>query len=152
MAPKNYMPEKIDDHDGENNADGEQQVQVEDPSNSQNNAPHGPEPALLPASSQSSEDEREWNSRFDTTANDGGCFWMALDSNGSVTGSSSNDHGPSPQTMQIAQVLRGLIAQREEEDREDARRAAEEAARPKSKAKPAPKARFQNYKKKNRKN
>ena len=77
---------------------------------------------------------------------------MALDSNGSVTGSSSNDHGPSPQTMQIAQVLRGLIAQREEEDREDARRAAEEAARPKSKAKPAPKARFQNYKKKNRKN
>ena len=151
MAPKNYTPEKIDDHDGENNADGEQQVQVEDPNSSQN-APHGPEPALLPASSQSSEDEREWNSRFDTTANDGGCFWMALDSDGTVTGSSSNDHGPSLQTMQIAQVMMGLIARREEEDREDALRAAEEAQRPKAKAKPAPKARFQNYKKKNRKN
>ena len=87
MAPKNYTPQKNSDHEEENNnADGEQQM--EDSNNSQN----APEDGLgdtcptsaLPASSPSSEDEREWNSRFDPTTPNGGCFWMALNSDGSV--------------------------------------------------------------------
>ena len=152
MAPKNYTLQKNSDHEEENNnADGEQQM--EDSNNSQN-APDGlgdtcPTSAL-PASSPSSEDEREWNSRFDPTTPNGGCFWMALNSDGSVAGcSSSNTHGPSTTTMQIAEVMMGLIQRREQEDAQSSQAAANDAARPK--AKPKPKARFLNYKKKDRK-
>ena len=151
MAPKNYTLQKNSDHEEENNnADGEQQM--EDSNNSQN-APDGlgdtcPTSAL-PASSPSSEDEREWNSRFDPTTPNGGCFWMALNSDGSVAGSSTNTHGPSEQTMRIAEVLMGLVQRREQEDAQSSQAAANDAARPK--AKPKPKARFLNYKKKDRK-
>ena len=130
---------------------------MEDSNNSQN-APDGlghtcptttTVSSALPASSPSSEDEREWNSRFDPTTPNDGCFWMALNSDGSVAGSSTNTHGPSEQTMRIAEVLMGLFQRREQEDAQSSQ-AADDAARPK--AKPKPKARFLNYQKKDRKN
>ena len=140
---------------------------MEDPNNSQG-APGGDEQIMsptysseLPASSLSSENKREWNSRFantttplqgsssqsNTTGETGG-FWMALNDDGNVAGSTPNQHGPSTASMQLAQVLMGFLAQRGQEDQEEAWMGmAAETTLPKAKPKPRPKARFQNYKK-----